>query len=63
MSEKQIKNMIANTFLDIADALETGSFGKKPVIGVAVAGTEHGMDNIYAGVKLAEKKGYKAVVI
>ena len=29
MSEKQIKNMIANTFLDIADALETGSFGKK----------------------------------
>ena len=63
MSEKQIKNMIANTFLDIADALETGSFGKKPVIGVAVAGTEHGMDNIYAGVKLAEKKGYNAVVI
>ena len=63
MSEKQIKSMIANTFLDIADALETGSFGKKPVIGVAVAGTEHGIDNIYAGVKLAEKKGYKAVVI
>ena len=30
---------------------------------MAVAGTEHGMDNIYAGVKLAEKKGYKAVVI
>ena len=63
MSEKQIKKMIANTFLDIADALETGSFGKKPVIGVAVAGTEHGMDNIYEGVRLAEKKGCKAVVI
>lgn len=63
MSEKQIKKMIADTFLDIADALETGSFGKKPVIGVAVAGTEHGMDNIYEGVKLEEKKGFKAVVI
>ncbi|MBQ9961515.1 MAG: glycine reductase [Firmicutes bacterium] len=63
MSEKQIKKMIANTFLDIADALETGSFGKKPVIGVAVAGTEHGMDNIYKGVEIAEKKGFKAVVI
>ena len=25
MSEKQIKNMIANTFLDIADALETAA--------------------------------------
>lgn len=63
MSEKQIKKMIADTFLGIADALETGSFEKKPVIGVAVSGTEHGMENIYEGVKLAEKKGYKAVVI
>ena len=47
MSEKQIKKMIADTFLDIADALETGSFGRKPVIGIAVAGTELGMENIY----------------
>ena len=50
--------MIADTFLDIADALETGSFGKKPVIGIAVAGTELGMDNIYEGAALAEKRGY-----
>ena len=55
--------MIADTFLDIADALETGSFGKKPVIGIAVAGTELGMDNIYEGAALAEKRGYKTVVI
>ena len=63
MSEKQIKEMIANTFLDVADALETGSFGRKPVIGVAVSGTEHGMDNIYEGIRLAGKKGFKAVAI
>ena len=63
MADKQIKEMIAKTFVEIADAIETGSFGKQPVIGVAVSGTEHGMDNIYAGVRLAEKKGCKAVVI
>ena len=55
--------MIADTFLDIADALETGSFGRKPVIGIAVAGTELGMENIYEGACLAEKRGYKTVVI
>lgn len=63
MSEKQIKKMIAGAFLDIADALESGEFGTKPVIGVAVSGTEHGMDNIYEGVRLAESRGCKAVVI
>lgn len=63
MSEKQIKKMIADTFLNIADGLETGSFGKTPVIGVAVAGSEHGMDNIENAVRLAEKKGCKAVII
>ena len=58
-----IEKMIADTFLDIADALETGSFGRKPVIGIAVAGTELGMENIYEGACLAEKRGYKTVVI
>ncbi|MGF6376105.1 hypothetical protein M2140_001175 [Clostridiales Family XIII bacterium PM5-7] len=63
MSEKQIKNMIADAFNDIADALETGSFGKEPIIGVAAPGTELGMDNIQRGINLAAKKGYKAVII
>ena len=28
MSDKKIKAMIANTFLEVADALETGQYGK-----------------------------------
>lgn len=63
MSEKEIKSKIANTFLDIADAIEGGSFEKTPIIGVAVSGTEHGIENIIEGTKLAENKGYKAVII
>ena len=42
----QIKKIIAEQFLEIADAIESGSFGKKPVIGIAVSGTELGMENI-----------------
>ena len=63
MSEKQIKKMIAGTFLEMADALETGEFGKKPVIGIAAEGSEHGMENIYEGARLAEKRGCRTVVI
>ena len=29
MSEAKIKKMIAETFLEVADALETGRYGKK----------------------------------
>lgn len=63
MSEMQIRKMIADTFLDIADALETGTFQKTPVIGIAVSGSEHGMENIHQAVRLAEKRGCRAVII
>ena len=59
----QIKKIIAEQFLEIADAIESGSFGKKPVIGIAVSGTELGMENIYEGARLAEKAGFRTVVI
>lgn len=54
MSDKKIKAMIANTFLEVADALETGQYGKKPVIGFASEGSEHGQDNIEEAMKIAE---------
>lgn len=63
MSEKLIKKMIGNTFLELAEALETGKFGRQPVIGIASEGSEHGTDNIREAVRLAEKKGCKAVLL
>lgn len=62
MSEN-IKKIIAEQFIEIADAIESGSFGKKPVIGIAVSGTELGMENIYEGARLAEKAGFRTLVI
>ncbi len=63
MSEKIIKEMIGKTFLEMADALETGEFGKKPVIGIAAEDSELGMEAIYEGAGLAEKKGFKVMVL
>ena len=63
MSEKMVREKIANAFLNLADAIESGSFQEKPLIGIAVSGTEHGLDNIREGVRLAEARGFKAVII
>lgn len=63
MSEKQIKKMIAATFLEVAEALKTGEYGKKPIIGIAGEDSEHGEDILRLGMEIAEKKGCKPVLI
>ncbi len=63
MSDNRIKQIIADTFLDVANALETGEFGKKPVIGIAVEGSEHGDEVFHQAIADAERKGYKAELI
>ena len=63
MSDTKIKKLIAETFLEVADALETGQYGKQPVIGFASEGSEHGEDNIERAMELAAAKGLKAVLI
>ena len=39
---KGIEKIIADTFLEMAEGLETGSFGKKPKIALTGMGSEHG---------------------
>ena len=63
MSDKRIKTLIADTFLEVADALETGQYGKKPVIGFASEGSEHGEDKIKRAMELAAYKGLDARLI
>lgn len=55
MSENNIKKMLGNTFMEIADAIETGSFGAKVKVGITTLGSEHGTDNLVAGAELAAK--------
>ena len=63
MSEKMVREKIAKTILNLADAMETGSFQEKPLIGIAVSETEHGLDNIREGVRIAESRGFRACAV
>lgn len=56
MSENNIKKMIGNTFMDIANAIETGSFGQKVKIGITTLGSEHGTENLVKGAELAARE-------
>jgi len=53
MSEKAIKKMIAESFEDIASAIETGRFGKRVKIGLTTLGSEHGVENLVKGAEIA----------
>ncbi len=65
MPEKQVKKMIGQTFLDLANGLETGSFGKRVKIGLTTLGSEHGVENLVHGAELAAKRSsdYDIVLI
>lgn len=50
-----IKKELGKTFLDIANAIETGEFGKKVKVGLTTFGSEHGIENLIKGAELAAK--------
>lgn len=58
-----VKKVIAKTFLELSDALATGQFGHKPVIGLACEAPEHGENDLSLALKIAESKNLKPVRI
>jgi len=60
-----IKQMIGKTFMEIADAIETGSFAGKVKVGITTLGSEHGVENLVKGAELAAKEaaGFDIVLI
>ena len=52
-----IEKIIAETFLNMAEGLETGSFGKRPKIALTGMGSEHGEENSMAAAIAASKDG------
>lgn len=63
MSNQNIKSMISNTLNEIADAIESGSFGEKTRVGITLLGSEHGVDNILKGAELAQKRDKSLEVV
>lgn len=48
------KKLVAKTFEQIAEALETGVYGEKIRVGVTVLGSEHGSEEIVRGAEMAQ---------
>lgn len=66
MSENRVlKDMVGKVFQDVADAIETGEFGKKIRIGLTTLGSEKGVENLVMGGELAAKRaaGFDVVLI
>ncbi|MCL2426305.1 MAG: glycine/sarcosine/betaine reductase complex component C subunit alpha [Oscillospiraceae bacterium] len=53
---KPVQKVIANTFLDLAHALETGSFGQAKIV-LTGPGSEHGEENMIMGAAMAAARG------
>lgn len=51
------KRIIARAFMDMAEGLETGSFGKKPRIALTGMGGEHGEQNAMEAALMAAERG------
>ncbi len=54
---KGIEKIIADTFLEMAEGLETGSFGKRPKIALTGMGSEHGEETTMQAAIQAAKDG------
>lgn len=52
-----IEKIIAQSFLKMAEGLETGAFMNRPKIALTGMGSEHGEENAMAAAKMAAKRG------
>ena len=54
---QNIQKMIAETFLEMANGIESGSYGKRPKIALTGMGSEHGEENSMQAAVMAAKEG------
>ena len=60
---ENINQVVSEIFNEIAEGLETGSFGKKIRIGVTTFDNEHGAKNILKGAEMAQRRNNQIEVI
>lgn len=63
MERQNIKQMIGETFNEIADAIKSGHFESKVKIGLTTLGSEHGVDALVQGAEKAALDGTFEVVL
>jgi len=57
---KAVEKIIADTFLELASALETGSLKPARIV-LTGLGSEHGEDNMIRGAAIAASRGYQVI--
>ena len=57
------KKLISEVLLEVAEAIETGNFGKKIKVGVTTLGSEHGTENVIKGAQSAKNDLFDIVLI
>ena len=57
------KKIISEVLLEVANAIETGNFGKKLKVGLTTLGSEHGFENLVQGAILAKNPIFDIVLI
>ena len=55
--------IISDVLLEVADAIESGNFGKKIRVGLTTLGSEHGPENLIKGARLANNGIFEIVLI
>lgn len=60
---KSIEKIISDTFLEIANGLESGEFTKRPKIALTGMGSEHGEENSMEAAIMAQKEGIEVYYI
>ena len=63
MPNQSIEQMIARTFLDLAESLENGGTAKRLRLALTGIGSEHGEETVLASALAAQKKGIHVVYI
>jgi len=55
VEDKIIRETLSEIFEDMANALETGSFGRKTRVGLTILGSEHGPEELVKGAEFAQR--------
>jgi glycine/sarcosine/betaine reductase complex component C subunit alpha len=56
MSNDNVKNLIGQVFNEIADAMESGSFGNRVKVGLTTLGSELGVDELVRAAEMSSRK-------
>jgi hypothetical protein len=59
----KLTQTVSRTLLELADALETGSYGRKPRVAVTGLGSEHGEANVLDAAVKASRGGINAYYV